>query len=160
MKCIEISNKTPLTVTVHSVCGSQSSLPSILDTNFTTIFILGIGTELPPVKTERKKESEWEMPSLLLSLKKPMVFKSPNGDGCLTIFIPLEEDSHQVWATLTMLEPCTCLHATESTDTSNTTDTRSETKKPPWSKGDLMISSLINIISLSHFFKSIIKIFE
>ena len=58
MKCIEISKKTPSTVTVLSVCGSLLSLLSILDMNFTIIFILGIGIEPPPVKTEKNKESE------------------------------------------------------------------------------------------------------
>lgn len=55
-KCIEISKKTPLTVTVHLVCGLWLLLPFILVIKSTTISCLGIGTRQLHAKTERNKE--------------------------------------------------------------------------------------------------------
>lgn len=58
MKCIEISNKIQLTVTVLSVCGLYifSLLTHLI--KLITISYHGIGTEQQHAKMENKKESE------------------------------------------------------------------------------------------------------
>lgn len=146
-KCTETSRKIPSTVTVLSVCGSWLSLHFTSVMNSTTTFSPGIGTERLHVKTERTRESEWEMRLPRRWLRKPSVSKLPNGVGCHTTSTQSEEDCHQVWVTPMMSEPCMFQLATESTDTLNTTDIRSEMKKRQWFKDDTCVSH-IKFISL------------
>ena len=136
MKCTEISNKTLSTVTAPLVCGSLSLLPFTLLMRCTIISCPGIGTRQPASKMAKRKESEWKTPLPQQSFKILSVFKSQNGDGCHMTSIRLEEDFHQVWVILMMLEPCTCQDVTERTDTLSITDIKSEMKKPQWYKDD------------------------
>lgn len=141
---------------VPSVCGLSCLLQFILHNNSTTILGHGIGTELPHARTEKRKESEWEMPSLRASSKKLSVSKLLNGDGCLTITTQSEEDYHLVWVTLMMSDPCTFQHVTESTGMSNTTDTGLENKKPQWFKDDLFIKPNNLLLYSNNFLMSLI----
>ena len=57
-KCIEISKKTPLTVTVLSECGLFISVASTQYMPSTLILFHGIGTKPHLAKTESKRELE------------------------------------------------------------------------------------------------------
>lgn len=150
-KCTEISKKTPSTVMVLSGCGSVTSSECTYSIKCITTLSLGIGARLLLWEMERRKESEWRMPSPQQFLKKVWVFKLVNGAGIPMISTPFEEDCLRVWAILTMWERCTCRLATENTDMSNTTDTESETRKLPWFKGDFSSKKIILFILLIHY---------
>ena len=116
MKCIEISRRIPLTVMVLSVCGWSTSLQSIAFTFSILTWSLGTGIKQPHAKTEKNKESEWEMRWVLQLLRTVLVINFLNGDSILTTLTMSDINWWKDTLTLMMWEPWLVLDWTELTD--------------------------------------------